>query len=432
MPEPKFHVAICGGGIGGLCLAVALSRCPDIQVDLYEAAAQFKEIGAGVMIWSRTWEILTLLGLGSKLTETAHAPPDGSIGVGFDFRKSDQPMEGNRFHLFELPYGCIRFHRAHFLDVFVDALPEDVAHFGKRLVSYSQVEPDGPLQLCFSDDTTASCDILVGCDGIKSTVRKQMFEEKVAATGQKALLRYIDPVWTGTMAYRGLIPVDHLRARHGGEHRTVETPMMYCGKGKHVVSYSISRGSVVNVVAFASRPELDSTSYDQEWVVNCTKEELLECYDGWEPEVMDIIKCIEQPTRWAIHHLKPLPTYVSGRIALLGDAAHAMSPHQGAGAGQAIEDAFVLARVLGRPSTTVTTLPQALLAYEHVRLPLANHVLRGSYDSGVMYEFNGVHGDDLHALGPAIERQWSWLTQTTVIGEAEAARGAIQADMHIG
>lgn len=60
---------------------MALSRCPDIQVDLYEAAAQFKEIGAGVMIWSRTWEILTLLGLGSKLTETAHAPPDGSIGA---------------------------------------------------------------------------------------------------------------------------------------------------------------------------------------------------------------------------------------------------------------------------------------------------------------------------------------------------------------
>lgn len=258
--------------------------------------------------------------------------------------------------------------------MFVDALPEDVAHFGKRLVSYSQVEPDGPLQLCFSDDTTASCDILVGCDGIKSTVRKQMFEEKVAATGQKALLRYIDPVWTGTMAYRGLIPVDHLRARHGGEHRTVETPMMVhlnhrpfvghelsrsrystaararyvsrcysmttprkSSRSQHVVSYSISRGSVVNVVAFASRPELDSTSYDQEWVVNCTKEELLECYDGWEPEVMDIIKvraklsaadihaltheqCIEQPTRWAIHHLKPLPTYVSGRIALLGDA----------------------------------------------------------------------------------------------------------------
>lgn len=98
MPEPKFHVAVwyaavdrfnylclqldpSGGGIGGLCLAVALSRYPDIQVNLYEAAAQFKEIGAGVMIWSRTWEILTLLGLGSKFAEVAHAPPDDSVGA---------------------------------------------------------------------------------------------------------------------------------------------------------------------------------------------------------------------------------------------------------------------------------------------------------------------------------------------------------------
>ena len=124
------------------------------------------------------------------------------------------------------PDGCIRFHRAHFVDVFVDALPEGVAHFGKRLVSYSSAEPDGAIQLHFSDDTTASCDVLIGCDGIKSTIRKQMLEEKTAATGQTDLLRFIDPVWTGTIAYRGLIPADRLKARNGGKHRTIETPMM--------------------------------------------------------------------------------------------------------------------------------------------------------------------------------------------------------------
>lgn len=70
-----------GGGIGGLCLAVALSQYPDIQVDLYEATAQFKEIGAGVMIWSRTWEILNHLGLASQFAKIAHAPPDRSIGA---------------------------------------------------------------------------------------------------------------------------------------------------------------------------------------------------------------------------------------------------------------------------------------------------------------------------------------------------------------
>jgi salicylate hydroxylase len=70
-----------GGGISGLCLAVALSRYPDIQVDVYEAAAQFKEIGAGVMIWSKTWRILELLELDTEFSKIAHSPPDGSLGI---------------------------------------------------------------------------------------------------------------------------------------------------------------------------------------------------------------------------------------------------------------------------------------------------------------------------------------------------------------
>jgi len=96
--SPKFRVAIwcvsirkeldyspeflcSGGGIGGLCLAVALSRYPDIQLDVYEAAEQFKEIGAGVMIWAKTWRILELLGLAEEASKIAHAPPSSSLGM---------------------------------------------------------------------------------------------------------------------------------------------------------------------------------------------------------------------------------------------------------------------------------------------------------------------------------------------------------------
>lgn len=69
-----------GGGISGLCLAVALSRYEDIDVHVYEAAQRFREIGAGVMIWTRTWIILELMGLADEFSKIAHAPPDGSIG----------------------------------------------------------------------------------------------------------------------------------------------------------------------------------------------------------------------------------------------------------------------------------------------------------------------------------------------------------------
>ncbi|KAJ3809160.1 FAD/NAD-P-binding domain-containing protein [Lentinula aff. lateritia] len=423
----KLRVAICGGGISGLCLAVALSRCPNIQVEVYEATDRFKEIGAGVMIWARTWKILELLGLGSVFSKIAHSPPDGSVGTGFDFRRSDQPEEGSRFHLVQMPYGCIRFYRVDFLDAFVEALPPNVAHFGMRLVSYSQDASATEISLQFSNGTTATCDLLAGCDGIKSSIRAQLYRECSERSGDSTLLKFIDPVWTGTIAYRGLIPVEHLPPCH----RSIADPMMYCGKSKHVVSYSISRGKVVNVVALASDPKREGEPHNEDivWVTNCLQQELLECYSNWEPEVEQLLNQIENPTKWAIHHLRPLPFFVDRKIALLGDACHAMAPHEGAGkrislkitnlrfmndspegAGQAIEDAFILASLLGQVSS-METLPLALDAYQRVRLPFANRVLKGSYDSGLMYEFNSQYGENYEILGPAIEKQWDWVEE---------------------
>lgn len=112
-----------GGGIGGLCLAVSLSRHAHLDVNLYESAGQFKEIGAGVMIWARTWRILEKMGLAPEFSKIAHAPPTGAQGqtrcylrcerihftlrlpqgIGFDYRRSDQPSEGFRFKLVEMP-----------------------------------------------------------------------------------------------------------------------------------------------------------------------------------------------------------------------------------------------------------------------------------------------------------------------------------------
>lgn len=167
-------------------------------------------------------------------------------GVGFDYRKSDQPQEGSRFYLFEVPCrscitplvpillkarsvdGCIRFHRAQFLDVLVDHLPQGVAHFGKRLVSYRTAHDAWTeTELLFADGSVATCDVLIGCDGIKSVVRKQMLEDHVReGGGDPCLLDHIEPVWSGSIAYRGLIPVSQMVREDGVEHRTIQSPMM--------------------------------------------------------------------------------------------------------------------------------------------------------------------------------------------------------------
>ena len=122
--------------------------------------------------------------------------------------------------------GCIRFHRAEFLDVFVNHLPSDMAHFRKRVVSYAQNVSGGQIHLRFSDDTIATCDVLVGCDGIKSLVRAQMLRQ-MAENGHPEFLDFIDPVFSGTIAYRGLIPVEEAPKDHQGHlHKTVQFPMM--------------------------------------------------------------------------------------------------------------------------------------------------------------------------------------------------------------
>ncbi|KAJ7747330.1 FAD/NAD-P-binding domain-containing protein [Mycena metata] len=416
MSTKSFRVAICGGGIGGLCLAVALSKHTHIQVDLYEGAERFKEVGAGVMIWSRTWRILELLGLAPHFAKVADTQPDPAVAPGFEYRRSDR-QEGFEWKLVAMPYGCIRFHRAHFLDAFAERLPTGIAHFRKRLASYEK-QDSGEIALTFVDGTSAMCDLLVGCDGIKSVVRAQMLRVKAKEEAQPGLLDLIEPKWTGTIAYRGLIPSTNLPRIDGARHRTLASPMMYCGQNKHLVAYSISQGNIVNFVAFASDLNKKNTAYGAEWVTDCSKDEVLECFGGWERERE------EKPTKWGIHHLEELPFFVTDRVVLLGDAAHGMSPHLGAGAGQAIEDAYILAHVLG--AAAADRFDAALEAYQQTRLPVANHVLRSSYESGNMYEFNSPFGDEYSALGPAIQHQWDFLTESTPEGEAEKAMGILR------
>ena len=187
----------------------------------------------------------------------------------------------------------------------------------------------------------------------------------------------------------------------------------------------MKQSELINVVAFVtdrSRPNPQLPA-GEEWVKAVPRQEVLEVFDGWGPASQAILESIPEPTRWALHELPELPRYQRDRVLLVGDAAHAMVPHQGAGAGQALEDAHVLARLLTDPACDRHTVQQVLAAFESVRHGRACRVQRTSHEAGDVYEFAGMGiGGDEDKLVANLETRFDWLWNHDPEVDVAAAR----------
>ncbi|KAF8966800.1 FAD/NAD-P-binding domain-containing protein [Flammula alnicola] len=457
------RIGIVGGGIGGLTLAVALSRLnldTLVEVDIYESAPELTQIGAGITFWPRAWKIFGNLGLeaalASHLSPGQHVP-DGKPRLAFQFRKADQ-KEGVPIR--DLVFAALSFHRAIVQQVLLEHLsPSFRCHLSSRLVSYSASKPgsDSSIELIFENGKTATCDLLVGADGIKSIVRKQFVAENITSKLREQATAEL--VWSGTFAYRCMVDSRVLVQKMPG-HRALSTPVVYCGKNKHLVAYPILQGRVVNIAAYVSDTGKEGTIYDGPSFQDVPKEEVIPIFDEWEEEVRVLVHNAEKPSRWAIHAIRPLEKYASGAVVLLGDAAHAMAPHQGNGAGQAIEvrrggitnstneesqlnlliqDAYILAHLVAKAvqNNHTTPITDVTRVYDRIRRPFANFVHGASRTHGLLYEFNASgfedvqEGDDtveaerLAKLGELIVGDWEYAWLTTAEGDLERALGML-------
>lgn len=345
------RIVIVGGGIGGLAAALFLRRA-GLDAVVFEQAPVAREVGAGIVVAPNMARLLAKLGLSDGLEAFSVR-----LEAAWEFRRwqdgrvlSVQPMGA----VCEGLYGahCHVAHRADLLALFQRALPDDAVFPGRRCISVAQDGRGATATFLDGDgrESTAHADLIVGADGIHSMVRQ-------------SVLREIRARFSGLSAFRCLVPAS--RAPQLAL-RPVQT--LWLGPGRHFVHYPISSGRLVNVVAFVPAGEWRTES----WTADGRVEDLVSEFGEWAEPVVELARSATETRRWAIYDRDPLDSWASGRVALLGDAAHAMLPFFAQGAAQAIEDAFVLAECLRRVAPAEA--PQALKRYEGIRRPRATRV----------------------------------------------------------
>ncbi|KAH9478749.1 Salicylate hydroxylase [Psilocybe cubensis] len=395
------------------------------QVDIYESTAKLTQVGAGITIWPRGWEILKNMGLEASLVERLSPDqevPTGVPKIGFVYRKSDQKV-GVPITTILVPGGSISYHRADLQDILLKHIsPLIQFHLSHRLKRY-QRNDKGIIELEFTNGEKAVCDLLIGADGINSAVRRTFISEgKDWSEDEKT--RNARPVFSGTYVYRNLIDSDLIR-RDNPNHQALKLPVVYCGKNKHIVAYPVSQGRLINSVLFVSDISKQGTYLDGPAVVENTQDDFVSPFVGWEEDAQILVNRTSKPSKWAIQTSKPLDAFASGGVFLIGDAAHAMPPHLGNGAGQAIEDAYFLAMMLAKELTSKEkiSIEKITRVYNAVRRPFGNFVVEATIRQGLRYEFNAPGYEDirdgetvseerLEALGKIIAKGYDWTWQS--------------------
>ncbi|KAF2018796.1 salicylate 1-hydroxylase-like protein [Aaosphaeria arxii CBS 175.79] len=410
--SPQLDIAIVGGGIAGCVLSIALSEYK-IKHTLYESASRFGEIGAGVGFENNFVRVMELISPSIKeaflrcIEPVSDVNPTWiSVAVG-DTKRADEngvildtsggeSKVGDIFFTYPSrpgPRGGI--HRAHFLDELVKLIPDDVPSFGKRLVNITSAEDgsDRPV-LQFADGSTAIHSAVIGCDGIKSRTREILLGIEEAAR----------PVFSGKYAYRGLIPMGRAIEIMGEEKARKAT--MYLGYHRHVLTFPIAKGSILNVVAFSSKQNWT----DEEWVVPTSREAMVADYETWIPEIKGVLAELQRQDIWALFQHLPASTYFGKqpRICLVGDAAHASTPFNGAGAGMCVEDCYILSSLLSEVQHE-PDLCKVFSSYDEVRRSRSQRLVQKSIEAGMLYEFEGPQGDDIDALISNMTTRMNWI-----------------------
>jgi 2-polyprenyl-6-methoxyphenol hydroxylase-like FAD-dependent oxidoreductase len=342
-------VTIIGGGIGGLSLAVGLKR-QGIEFEVYEATDEYKEAGAGIIWQINTMQALDRLGLaeavqdqGASLSKYSIRDADDEVLIEIDWDGEFKDEFGFTTH---------GIYRAKHQEILVEAVGHENITMDKECVG---VEQDGDaVTVMFADGTQIEREFVVGADGMRSAVRKSIFDhslEFLDCVTHRGLPDWTPPedlkgiLWqvTTTDGHIGFVPLES-DTHHGYWFFTMHDDQIQW-----------------------KTPEQ-------------TKEALLELAADKPPRIQTMIEATPLDSIISVDapYVPPMDTWTKGKVTLLGDAAHGMTPHAAQGGGMAIEDAVALSDALGEQDSP----DEALEQYESVRIERANELLRRSLDNG--------------------------------------------------
>ncbi|OOQ82147.1 hypothetical protein PEBR_41808 [Penicillium brasilianum] len=417
------RIAIIGGGLGGMSFLNAALYAGLKNIQLYEQAPQFAEVGAGVNITSNANRVLDAFGLQESMTRKSS-------------RKLPCYMEYHNYktgeylgHIEEFSQPPARLlHRAHLLDSLKERVPESCLNLGKHLASIERNTDTGaaPYTLKFQDGSTADADIVIGCDGIKSNVRRDMGLAD-------------SPNYSGQVVYRGFVDYKDLPEETA---QLLRKTVNFRGPQRHVLILPIGNQETgtdrAAIIGFMSET-LDS--WDSEsWMSRSEISSLHEHVRDWCPQVQDIIEGLRKGSpdgrmlKQALYVRDPLDKWYemkSGQkdsgIMLLGDSAHSTLPHQGQGTCMAIESGIALATILRHWKND--DLESAFQFYQNLRKPRTDRVTQTSFEAGKLASSDSPDEMNNNFNPEALSERMKWIMEYNVLEDLRA-KGADVLDFH--
>lgn len=381
------------------------------NVHIYEAASQFTEVGAGVNITRNANRVLDAFGVGpDMLWKSSRNPP-----CYMEYRHYRTGEYLGQIEEFGEPRSR-QIHRAHLLDALKKNVPDEKISLCKRLEEISWISEKSCYVLSFQDGTTAEADIIVGCDGIKSVVRKH--------------LGFTDnPIYSGQMVYRGYVSYDDLSPETAA---LLRKTVNFRGPQRHVLTLPIgndeSKTARVGIIGFMTEPMENWTS--ESWLSTAPIDDLYEHVKDWDGAVQEIIAGLRKESpdgkilKQTLYVREPTakwfdvqPSSPGSGIILIGDSVHSTLPHQGQGACQAIESGFALAQTL-RNWKGGDELGPALQFFQDLRKPRTDRITATSYEAGKIASADIPEELWASSFKPeAMRERMKWVMEYDLLGE---------------